>query len=228
MINWGDVPTWFAAGGTIAAFAVTGLQLRQVKAQTASLEAQTENLTEQTASLLRQTDAAGEQAAIMRDQHEDAAKAQARLITSRESLSQGTQVHFTVTNESDRSVNAFRVVSPYLGVDNPAAWRLVGMWLSTGPNTAAFNLDAAHSVAARNGVIALPANRHLRVAVEFLDEAGEAVPRNAGDPSESPSLDIEFVDASGRRWQRWANVEPRPATVSAVHREPPPALPERQ
>ena len=213
MVNWGDVPTWFAAVGTTAAFGATWRQLREVKAQTASLRAQ--------------TDAAGEQAAIMRDQHEDAAKAQARLITSRESLSQGTQVHFTVTNESDRPVNAFRVVSPYLGVDNPAAWRLVGMWLSTGP-TAAFDLDAAHSVAARNGALALPANRHLHVAVEFLDAAGEAVPRHAGDPSESPSLDIEFVDASGRRWQRWANVEPRPATVSAVHREPPPALPERQ
>lgn len=199
-INWGDVPTWLAATGTTAAFGVTFWQLRHVREQTA----------------------------LLRAEHDDEAKSQARLIVVLGPFrGSAGGANFRVRNESDRPVRAVRVVSPYFTHHQVTAWRLAGMWVSQEGTANAYDLDPQHDRAADNGELVLPPGRALWVGVDFLNDGGQVIAWQADDTAR-PTLDIEFVDDRGRRWQRWANVEPRPATVSAVHREPPPALPERQ
>lgn len=199
--DWGDLATWFGATGTVGALAAVVVQSQR----------------------------ATEQVELMREQQEDAARSQARevRIVSRVVDEHSHVAKFNVQNHSAHDVTALRIRSPYLrylGHDQPEKWCFHGMWKSSGSSgVLAFNESLEESIHKQNGTITLRPGESLSVHVMFCNADGTPYEVPAGDSSIARTLDINFVDARGQRWARWAGLEPRRA-APAIHRDPPKPL----
>ena len=207
LINFGDLPNWLAAVGTIAAVLLAVGQIRASRVATV---------------------AATEEVRLAREEAEDGRKQQARLIASgadRDDTIAGT-VRFVVRNASPYSVRAFRLVGAWPSGSETASaksWR--ADILKSDPRRVHGGTQPWPE-RLPNGE--LRAGQDAEIFVTFYrDPAGtELMDIDTRAEEFSPSIDIEFVDHRGVRWRRWAATEPRPAPIAATHREPPPPIPE--
>lgn len=149
---------------------------------------------------------AHDEARVREEIREDEVASQARLVLSHVSRSQ-PQMFVHVENASSQPIYAVRVHSVYL--HDEAEVRLDGFeWM--------------------------PEGAQWRMQWERIEPGGKVsgaftarlggMPVMAVDDRVGATVDLEYIDARGIRWRRWASLQPRLSPAKASHRPPPPAV----